>query len=394
MRRDSIAWERAAEVREAAEGWLRAGAIGTPTYDAIRDAYPDPCVTPGPVWRVLTAVMASVIVVCIAAALELAVQLDLAGGAVLLLVMGGVSLGVTELLEASPRTARRGAAGATAFWGSLFVIVGLWGVLTDGWKRDADGALHLALLASTIVWAVGCWRWGHPLFAGLSAVSLFVLLSRFSLGRALWVLAGVGLVSLFASRGSHPGWAPAHRRAAQVLLVAGLAAVYGAINVYSLDEQVIEGLLKYASLRVPLPPSLLVLAAVATAMLPVAVVVWGWTSRRLVVLDTGIVLLALSLVTLRHYVHVAPLWAVLIAAGTVLIVLAIAVERALGRRPGGERWGLTADALFSDERRQQMLQAVPVAVAFTPAAHVTPRGEEGFAGRGGAFGGGGASDRY
>jgi len=394
MRRESVTWERAAEVREAADGWLRAGAIGTPTYDAIRDAYPDPCVTPGVVWRVLTALMVSVIVVCAAAALELGIQLDLAAGAGLLLVLGGVSLGVTELLEASPRTARRGAAGATAFWGGLFVSIGLWGVLTEGWRVDSEGALNLALLASTIVWAAGCWRWGHPLFAGLSTLSFFVLLSRFSFGRALWVLAGTTLVGLAVWRADHSGWAPSHRRAAQVLLVAGLAAVYGAINVYSLDEQVIEGFLKYTSLRVPPPPSLFVLAAVATAMLPLAVVVWGWTSRRVVVLDTGIVLLALSLVTLRHYVHVAPLWVVLTAGGAMLIGLAIAVERALGRRPGRERWGFTADALFSDERRQQMLQAVPVAAAFTPAAHVTPRAEEGFAGRGGAFGGGGASDRY
>src|SRR5262249_16766260 len=55
-------------------------------------------------------------------------------------------------------------------------------------------------------------------------------------------------------------------------------------------------------------------------------------------------------------------------------------------QPEGERRGFTADALFSDERRQQILQAVPVAAAFTPAAHITPRQEEGFAGRGGAFG--------
>jgi len=85
---------------------------------------------------------------------------------------------------------------------------------------------------------------------------------------------------------------------------------------------------------------------------------------------------------------------VLTASGVVLVVLAVTVERILRRSPGGERRGFTADALFSDERRQQILQAVPVAAAFTPAAHVTPRQEEGFAGRGGAFGGGGASDKY
>ena len=111
-------------------------------------------------------------------------------------------------------------------------------------------------------------------------------------------------------------------------------------------------------------------------------------------LDTGIVLAALSLVTLRQYVHVAPLWIVLTASGAALIVLALVVERALRHSPDGERGGFTADALFSDDRRQQMLQTVPVVATFTPTAHVPATEEKGFAGRGGAFGGGGASDKF
>jgi hypothetical protein len=106
------------------------------------------------------------------------------------------------------------------------------------------------------------------------------------------------------------------------------------------------------------------------------------------------VLLALSLVTLRHYVHVAPLWVVLTASGALLIALALAVERALRRSPGGEHTGFTADALFSDERRQHILQTVPVVAAFTPAAPAAAAEEKGFAGRGGTFGGGGASGKF
>jgi hypothetical protein len=41
-----------------------------------------------------------------------------------------------------------------------------------------------------------------------------------------------------------------------------------------------------------------------------------------------------------------------------------------------------------------MLQAVPVVAALTPAAHVATTEERGFAGRGAAFGGGGASDKF
>src|SRR5262249_8067683 len=165
-----------------------------------------------------------------------------------------------------------------------------------------------------------------------------------------------------------PVWAACQRRAAMVLLVAGLGALYGASNVYSLDEHVIETFLRFS----PLPPGaspwwLFMLAAIATAVLPLAILWWAVRTRQGVRLQAGLGLLAVSLVTLRQYVHVAPLWVVLTVAGALLVVLALAVERALRRSPGGERWGFTADQLFSDERRQQILQTVPAVAAFTPA---------------------------
>ena len=137
---------------------------------------------------------------------------------------------------------------------------------------------------------------------------------------------------------------------------------------------------------VPLLPGILLVYA--------AILVWAGISRRTLLLDAGIVLLALSLVTLRHYVHVAPVWVVLTAAGALLIAAALALERALRRSPGRERLGFTAEALFSDERRQQMLQTVPVVAAFTPAAPAQPAEDKGFVSGGGRFGGGGASDKF
>ena len=395
MRAESVAWERAAEVREAAEGWRRFGAIGTATYDAIGNAYPDPCVTPSAVWRVLTAVMVTAVMVFTLGALWLALRPGATILALLLFVLGAAAYMVTERLEASPRSARRGVAGATAFWGNILVLAGLGIFLSEGQRIGGERTFDAVLLASALVWAASCWRWGSPLFAGLSAVSLFVFFSRLPFGRALWVLGGLALTGLVARRPDDAAWAPSHRRAAMVLLVAGVGAVYVASNVYSLDERLVEGFLKFAPRHGALPSWLIVVAAIATAVLPLAVLWWAWKSRRVLLLDTGVVLVALSLVTLRHYVRVAPLWVVLIVSGALLIVVALAVERALRRRPGGERWGFTADPLFSDERRQQLLQTVPVVAAFTPpAAPVAATDEPGFTGRGGTFGGGGASDKF
>ena len=121
---------------------------------------------------------------------------------------------------------------------------------------------------------------------------------------------------------------------------------------------------------------------------------WGLRSRRTFLIDTGIVLLALSFLTLRHYVHVAPLWAVLTFTGAALVVLALAVDRALRRAREGEIAGFTADPLFSDERRQHVLQVLPVVGAFTPAAARPTAVQNDFTGGGGKFGGGGASENF
>jgi hypothetical protein len=386
VRREAVAWERAAEVRAAAAAWRKAGVIDRATHEAIDAAHPDPCVTPTAVWRILTAGMVSAVVLCLLGAVAIAAQPGVTGLALLLVLFAGAAVAATERLEASPRLARRGAAGATAFWGGVFFLAAL--------ALRSSHAVDHVLVAGVVVWGAGCWRWGSPLFAGLAAMSLFAFLGRLPLGRLLWVLAGSALAALAARRTDAPGWAPSHRRAASVLLVLGVAAVYVALNVYSLDEQLLEALRPLAPPRAAPPAALLVTAAVATAVLPLAVLAWAWASRRTVLLDTGIVLLALSLVTVRHYVHLAPLWVVLTGAGLALVALALAVERALRRRPGGEVAGFTAAPLFSDERRQRLLQAVPVVAALTPAAPAAAREDEGFAGRGGAFGGGGASDRY
>jgi hypothetical protein len=386
VRPEAAAWERAAEVREAAAGWRRAGAIDRATHEAIDAAYPDPCVTPSAVWRILTAAMVTAVMLCTLGAAWIAVQPGVTGLALLLFLFAGAAVVATERLDAAPRLARRGAAGATSFWGSVFLLAGL-GLL-------ADHAVDQVLVAGVLVWGAGCWRWGSPLCAGLSAVSLFAFLGRLPLGRALWVLAGSALAAVAARRTDAAGWAPSHRRAAMVLLVIGVAAVYAALNVYSLDEQLLEELRAIAPRRSAPPPGLLVLAGVATAVLPLVVLAWAWTSRRTLLLDTGIVLFAASLVTARYYVDLAPLWVVLTVSGALLVALALAVEGALRRRPGGEYAGFTAEPLFADERGQPLLQAVPVAAALTPAAPVAASEDEGFAGRGGAFGGGGASERF
>src|SRR5262249_2228451 len=105
-----------------------------------------------------------------------------------------------------------------------------------------------------------------------------------------------------------------------------------------------------------------------------------------------IVLVGLSIVTLRYFVHIAPLWVVLTISGAAVVVLASWLGRALRRAPDGEIGGLTAHGVFSGERRQRGVAIGPGITPFTPPS--TPLAEEkGYAG-GGRFGGGGASERF
>jgi hypothetical protein len=381
-------------VHEAAQGWLRVGAIDEPTDHAIRGAFPDPCITPSAVWRALTACVVAAVILCTFEAFSIAFRRNEIGHQVLLFLFAGASLASADLLETSPRFARRGAAGAASFLGVGFLLAGFGLFLVDTLHMRFDDVIDAILIASFLAWAAGCRRWGSPLFAALSAISLFLFLGRLPYGRVLWALVGAALAGVAARRLDEASWAPSHRRAAAVLVVAGVVAAYAAVNVYSLEAHLLEDLGRIAARRVVASRGLIVLAALATAAVPLAVLAWGARSRRTFLLDTGIVLLALSLVTLRHYVHIAPLWAMLTLSGAALVVLALAVERALRRAPDGDIAGFTADPLFSDERRQNALQIVPVVAAFTSAAPGMAAEEKGFAGGGGKFGGGGAGEKF
>lgn len=392
MRSASVAWERAALVHTAAQGWRRAGAIDEPTQQAIRAAFPDPCLTPAVVWRVLTAGVLAAVTLCTFGAFSIATGRS--GLQALLLLFAGGALVATDLMEASPRFARRGAAGATSFLGVGFLLADTGLFLIDTLHLRIDDGLDSLLIVGALACGASAWRWGSPLFAGLSAASLFLLLGRLSYGRLWWLLVGAALASAAARRLDEGGWAPSHRLGAAVVLVAGVAAVYAAVNVYSLDQHVVEGFARSSAMPSTWPPGLRALSAVATAAVPLAVLGWGAATRRTFLLDAGVALLALSLVTLRHYVHFAPLWAVLSLSGALLVILALAVERALRRAPAGEIGGFTADPLFTDERRQYALQAVPVVAAFTSAPTGPAAEGTGLAGDGGRFGGGGASEKF
>ena len=160
MRPEAIGWERAAEVHAAARGWRLAGTIDEATRERIREAFPDPCVTPGAVWRVLTGGMVAAIVLCTFAAAALGLWRSSTAIQILLLLWGAACLVATDVLEASPRSARRGAAGATSVLGVGFFLLGLGLILVESARLPGDDAIDVLLVAAVLTCGLAAWRWG------------------------------------------------------------------------------------------------------------------------------------------------------------------------------------------------------------------------------------------
>ncbi len=392
MRPEWVASERVEEVRAAAEGWKRAGVIDSGTFGEISRRYPEPRPLPAPLWRLLTAFFVTAALLLLTGAFFIAFRPKIGTAPLLLLLLSAVCIVAAEVQEGSPALALRGGAGVTSFWGIAFLLAGVFLFLEETLKVRERGGMTLLLLAALAACALAAWRWGNPAYAVLAAISFFLVLARAPSGRLLWVAMGIAMTLVFARVLGHPSWAPSHRWCAAVLVVGGLLGVYAAVNLYALDHRLVENL-RGAGLDLPGPRfQERIWAMVGTAVLPVAILWWGVRSRWTFVLDTGIVVAALSLITLRHYVHIAATWLVLTLAGTALVLLALALNRWLSRGPEDERDGFTAEPLFADEARLRALELVPVVAAHAPEAR--PPVEPGFQGGGGSFGGGGAGGSF
>ena len=309
------------------------------------------------------------------------------------ILFGALLAAATELLRGS-RFAGNGSDAAVSFWAIAYLLVGAGLQWSEG--RGAGDRLFTLLLAlAAVLFAAACAHWGYSGVRALAAAALFGLLGRFPAGRLWWVLAAVILMAA-AYRGlDRAALAPPHRRALAGVFAVSAAALYAAVNRYSLDRRWIEALRERSSEGTAPSDALRILSALLTVLVPAAFLIWGTRTRRTLPLDLGLVFGAASLVTLRYYVHLAPLWALLSLAGAALVLGALYVHRFLRRGPGAARGGFTADPLFSG-RRAERVQAAAVLAGFTPGSSpAAGRAESGGLNTGGGgFGGGGASGEY
>lgn len=380
-----VAAARAAEVRTAARAWERAGVIDGPTRSAIDEAYPSDGHAHAPAWRVVIFVIATVAICAAFAALAALVRGE---SAAMWLFFGAVLATFTEMLDRSSLRGN-GAAGAASFWSVVTIAVGC-ASLAD--KLGGDAEIPVGLLFATLTFTLACWRWGIEIYGAFGTITFFLLLARFSGGRVLWIAAALVLLPAAFRLLDRATLAPAHRAAAAGVFATSAVALYAAVNRFSLDELQIENVRGYHSQTAGSSPAAQAAATLATALLPVVFLAWGIRSRRRLVLDLGVAFAALSLVTLRYYVHLAPLWVILTAAGAMLLLTALSLNRRLRRSAGGEWAGFTARPLYAG---LGALPAVAAVAGFTPDARVAPQSDSAnFTGGGGLSGGGGAAGSF
>jgi hypothetical protein len=373
---------RAEEVREAARGWKEAEAIDGATLAAIETAYPGPKIDIATGWKVLVFILVTVAIVAIFMGV-----FSVGGKNVGARFFGyGVILAAaTELLRGS-KLAGTGADAATSFWGVFNLLVGFGELLEPiGWDSRVVNAV---LLFGCLAFAAASWRWGFGIYGAFATVCFFGLLARVPSGRLLWFVVG-GLLAAGATRLiDREGLAPPYRRAFAGVFAVSAMALYAACNVYSFDRHLVE-LLRDSS-PAAVAGGARILFVMATALVPVLLVIWGLLSRRRLILDTGAVLAAASILTLHHYARFGALW--IAGFGLALIGAALWLNRLLRRAPAGEKGGFTASALYTIESAGIGPAAAIVAAGSSLSPPAQDRGE--FTGGGGQYGGGGASGNF
>jgi MFS family permease len=388
MNAPRAAASRRSEVRSAARAWHAAGAIDEAVLRRIEAAYPEDHPRMSAAWR--SVVFTIVTVAANALFFAIAEVLHEGTGAAPWLFFAVLLSAATELLLGRTRIGENGSAAATSFWAIVYAIAG---IAIGESVRDSETAITTALLAAAVLFAAACWRWGFAVYGAFSAVAVFLLVARFPHGRVAWLLLGTVLVVVAPGLQNRLSLAPPHRRAAGGVFLAAAAAVYAAVNRWSLGERLVESLQRGSPGRTEPNPTAIVLSWLATAAFPALFILWGLRSRRTLVLDTGLALAALSLVTLRFYVHLAPLWILLTGAGAALVLVALGLHRWLRRGPGEQRRGFTARPLYEERRRG--LETAAVVAAFAPDASPAAAREPGtFTPGGGRYGGGGATGGY
>jgi hypothetical protein len=271
--------------------------------------------------------------------------------------------------------------------GLLYIALLAWGFLAFYVTESTDTSPHFPMLwfllmLAGLLAALACYA--DPVVAAASFVVALFLVDVFLL-QSRWLpfvtmtLAGALLVALrkLPARADYFYY----RRAGQVLRVLGLAVLYLAGNYLVVREGYARLLGSGQAEQVALAPLFYLL----TAGVPLLYIGLGLRRHDRLLLTTGLLALAFSLFTLRHYRSLLPPEIAATLGGLVLLLGALAALRYL-RTP---RHGFTAQA---DKSIPPQFNLEALVIAQT--VHVPANPEAGYEFGGGQSGGAGADGSY
>jgi hypothetical protein len=391
---DAIQADHWIVIRDAAKEWRRVHIIDESGLSAVHSLYPDDRVRVGPFFRILLFILTllgaffcSLAVFIILDHFSTDLHWDLEWYA---LTIGGLLLAATDYQIRILKRCQGGTEAATSALGLLLIVFGAY----ESIHWDSQDARWL-LLFWAILFTCACIRWGYEVYGMIGAVLFFTFLARFPGPGLCWIVTSSLLLLPVHRLSENPRLAPSHRRAFSMIAIVLLAALYTAVHIWIFDHGEIHD---YFGPALPIESVsvkalLRGISIVLTGLVPCATLFYALRTRRQLYLNAGLVMAIISLATLRFYVHVAPLWLLLILAGAILLAGALFLRRWLTLGPNGERYGFTADPLLQDVAGKSTLETAAGMVTFTPSPG-TPTQEPGFQGGGGASGGAGAGGAF
>lgn len=390
MRSDAAKADRMQAVREAARDWFRAGWIDESALQQIEGAYPDDRVRAGIAFRILFFVITLCALQGAAVLLYMLTRRPQEVG-VLALIAGVAGVFLTDYMAGALKRRQGGIEAAFSVFAVMQLVLAMALINHDAWQGSFEAKLTLDLSWAALLCLAAAWRWGYWPYSAVAALLLFLSVSRLPYGRLLWILIPLILYRWLTAGCDSPRLPPALRKCSAAFLTVCVLAFYAAGNLYSLDHHIVEFDRIFAK---PAPDSTARWLAIAlTATVPVVILYLGIRQRRRLFLNLGLLLGIVSLVTVRQYAHLAPLWLALTAGGLVLIVSALLLKRLLDSGKNTTRGGFTARQLLEDPKKQRALEVLASVAILTPETKPAQVKSE-FQGKGGEFGGGGASGDF
>ncbi|HMH23965.1 MAG TPA: hypothetical protein VK563_19405 [Puia sp.] len=373
-------------VRDQAASALAANCISKEEYAQIGTAHPSAFYTPNLYIRIGLFLLTLVIATFSLGLLALmAMSSEYIIGA-LLIFSGLICYGVLEYLVFTKKHFRSGVDDALLWMSVVLLLAGI-GVAVDNISNLSWSVMIFALALLTSL------RFADRIMAliawvALLAVFFYIVAESGRTGKLFisFLLMAVSVAGYFLVTFLHQDKRYRHYRSSlELVRAASLISFYLAGNYLVVREMSV--LLLHAPLRDVQGIPLGWLFWMLTVATPLFYIYRGVRKKDAIFLWVGLVLIAATVYTIRHYYPVMPLELAMVAGGIVLVVLAWGLIRYL-RTP---RHGFTGEATDDSHFLESLhLETLVIAETFRP---VAPPPDD-FRFGGGSGGGGGAGGQY